>query len=122
MRVRNCCYCQWRSSSICLFLYGRTWHAGARHLDALLVGGGGGVVLLLVDLVAAGVKGARDTVADGVLAGDVALGLLLVALLGGRGGGALNGLGNVVGGVLDGIVRKDRWMYGGVEDIRRWSW
>ena len=62
--------------------------------------------LLLVDLVGAGVKGARDTVADGVLAGDVALGLLLVALLGGSGGSALDGLGNVVGGVLRDVVRE----------------
>jgi hypothetical protein len=57
-------------------------------------------VLLLVDLVAAGVKSTGDAVADGVLAGDVALGLLLVGLLGGGGGGTLDGLGNVVGGVL----------------------
>lgn len=57
-------------------------------------------MLLLVDLVGSGVKATRDTVADGVLAGDVALGLLLVALLGGRGGGALDALGDVVGGVL----------------------
>ena len=70
------------------------------HLDALLVGLGGALVLLLVDLVAAGVKGGRSTVGEGVLAGDVALGLLLVGLLGGGGGGALDGLGDVVGGVL----------------------
>ena len=99
-----------------------TWRAGARHLDALLVGGGGGLVLLLVDLVAASVKGTGDTVADGVLAGDVALGLLLVGLLGGSGGGALDGLGNVVGGVLDEVVRVSRCMDSKVEDIRRWSW
>lgn len=57
-------------------------------------------MLLLVDLVAASVKGTGDTVTDGVLAGNVALGLLLVGLLGGGGGGTLDGLGNVVGGVL----------------------
>jgi hypothetical protein len=57
-------------------------------------------VLLLVDLVAGGVKGARGTVGDGVVAGDVALGLLLVGLLGRGGGGALDGLRDVLGGVL----------------------
>jgi len=77
-----------------------TWRAGARHLDALLVGGGRGVVLLLVELVAGGVKSTGGTVGEGVLAGDVALGLLLVTLLGGGGSGTLDGLGNVVGGVL----------------------
>lgn len=85
-------------------------HAEARHLDALLVGGGGGVVLLLVDLVAGGVKTTGDAVTDGVLAGDVALGLLLVALLGGGGGGTLDGLGNVVGGVLGEVVREGHCM------------
>lgn len=73
---------------------------GRRHLDALLVGLGGALVLLLVDLVASGVKGAGGTVGEGVLAGEIALGLLLVGLLGGGGGGALDGLGDVVGGVL----------------------
>ena len=81
-------------------------HAGARHLDALLVGGGGSVVLLLVELVAGGVKSTGGTVGDGVLAGDVALGLLLVGLLGGGGGGTLDGLGNVVGGVLKVLLAK----------------
>jgi hypothetical protein len=70
------------------------------HLDALLVGLGRALVLLLVDLVAGGVKGARGTVGDGVVAGDVALGLLLVGLLGRGGGGALDGLRDVLGGVL----------------------
>jgi len=60
-------------------------------------------VLLLVDLVAGGVKSARGTVGEGVVAGDVALGLLLVGLLGGGGGGTLDGLGNVVGSVGDGV-------------------
>lgn len=58
-------------------------------------------MLLLVDLVGSGVEATGDTVADGVLAGNVALGLLLVALLGGRGGSALDALGDVVGGVLE---------------------
>ena len=57
-------------------------------------------MLLLVELVAGGVKSTGSTVGKGVLAGDVALGLLLVALLGGGGSGTLDGLGNVVGGVL----------------------
>lgn len=86
----------------------RTWHGVARHLDALLVGLGGALVLLLVNLVASGVKAARDAVRDRVLAGDVALGLLLVGLLGGGGGGTLDGLRDVVGGVLDGAVSKAR--------------
>jgi hypothetical protein len=79
-------------------------------------------VLLLVELVAGCVKGARGTVGDGVLAGDVALGLLLVGLLGRGGGGALDGLRNVVGGVLRGTVSWARKVCGGVEDVRRWSW
>jgi hypothetical protein len=85
---------------MCMCAANLTWRAGARHLDALLVGGGRGVVLLLVELVAGGVKSTGGTVGEGVLAGDVALGLLLVGLLGRGGGGALDGLGNVVGGVL----------------------
>lgn len=60
-------------------------------------------MLLLVNLVASGVKSTRGTVGDGVVAGDVALGLLLVGLLGSLGGLALDGLGDVVGGVLDGV-------------------
>ena len=58
-------------------------------------------MLLLVDLVTSSVESTGGTVGDGVLAGDVALGLLLVALLGGLSGLALDGLGDVVGGVLD---------------------
>jgi hypothetical protein len=79
-----------------------SYHCSSKrvHLDALLVGLGRALVLLLVDLVAGGVKGARGTVGDGVVAGDVALGLLLVGLLGGGGGGALDGLRDVLGGVL----------------------
>lgn len=61
-------------------------------------------MLLLVDLVASGVKGARGAVGEGVLAGNVALGLLLVGLLGGGGGAALDGLGDVVGGVLEAML------------------
>jgi hypothetical protein len=99
-----------------------TRHVVARHLDALLVGGGGALVLLLVELVAGGVKGARGTVGEGVLAGDVALGLLLVGLLGGSGGGTLDGLGDVVGGVLDSTVSKAHWLQGRREYVRRWSW
>ena len=40
---------------------------------------------------------------DGVVAGNVALGLLLVGLLGSLSSGALDGLGDVVGGVGDGV-------------------
>jgi hypothetical protein len=72
-----------------------------KHLDGALVGLGRALVLLLVDLVASSVQGAGGTVGEAVLAGDVALSLLLVALLGSLSGLALNGLGDVVGGVLD---------------------
>lgn len=65
-------------------------------------------MLLLVELVAGGVKGTGGAVGEGVLTRDVALGLLLVALLGGSGGSALDGLGNVVGGVLEDVVREGR--------------
>jgi hypothetical protein len=58
-------------------------------------------VLGLVHLVADGGEGTRGTVGDGVVAGNVALGLLLVGLLGSLSGLALDGLGDVVGGVLD---------------------
>ena len=92
------------------------------HLDALLVGLGGALVLLLVDLVAASVKGGRGAVGEGVLAGDVALSLLLVGLLGGGGDGTLDGLGNVVGGVLDGDVSEaGGCKQGGKKDVRRRS-
>lgn len=56
---------------------------------------------MLVNLVLAGTEGARDTVGDGVVAWDVALHLLLVGLLGGLSGLALDGLRDVLGGVLD---------------------
>ena len=80
-------------------------------------------MLLLVDLVAAGVKSTGDAVADGVLAGDVALGLLLVGLLGGGGGGTLDGLGNVVGSVLMGLLAKLSGCRVDVrKHVRRWSW
>lgn len=93
------------------------------HLDALLVGLGGALVLLLVDLVASGVKGARGTVGDGVVAGDVALGLLLVGLLRRGGGGTLDGLGNVVGSVLMGLLAKLSGCRVDVrKHVRRWSW
>jgi hypothetical protein len=72
-----------------------------KHLDGSLVGLGRALVLLLVDLVASSVQRTRGTVGEAVLAGHVALGLLLVALLGGLGGLALDCLGDVVGGVLD---------------------
>ncbi|OIC21657.1 hypothetical protein A7L51_19160 [Acinetobacter baumannii] len=58
-------------------------------------------MLLLLHLVAGGVESTRGTVGNAVVAGDVALGLLLVALLGGLSSVALDGLGDVGGGVLD---------------------
>lgn len=58
-------------------------------------------MLLLGELVADGTGGTRDAVANGVLSGNVALGLLLVGLLLGLSGLALDGLGDVVGSVLD---------------------
>ena len=79
-------------------------------------------MLLLVELVAGGVKSTGGTVGEGVLAGDVALGLLLVGLLGGGGSGALDGLGNVVGGVLGEEVRGYLCMGKSAGHIRRWSW
>jgi hypothetical protein len=58
-------------------------------------------VLGLVHLVASGRESTGRTVGDAVVAGNVALGLLLVGLLGCLSGLALDGLGDVVGGVLD---------------------
>lgn len=75
-----------------------------RCLDGALVGLSRALVLGLVDLVASGTESTRDTVANGVLSGDVALGLLLVGLLGGLSRAALDGLGDVVGGVGDGVA------------------
>lgn len=61
-------------------------------------------MLGLVELVGRSAHGTGDTVGDGALAGNVALSLLLVALLGGLSGVALDGLGDVVGGVGDGVA------------------
>lgn len=55
---------------------------------------------MLIDLVTAGVESARDAVGKGVLAGDVALGLLFVGFLAGLGGVALDGFRDVVRCVL----------------------
>jgi hypothetical protein len=77
------------------------WCSSTQYLNGALVGLSGALVLLLVDLVTSGVEGTGGTVGERVLAGDVALSLLLVALLGGLSGLALDGLGDVVGGVLD---------------------
>jgi hypothetical protein len=74
-----------------------------KRLDGALVGLGGALVLGLVDLVTSGGESTRRTVGEGVVAGNVALGLLLVGLLGCLGGLALDGLRDVVGGVLDGV-------------------
>jgi hypothetical protein len=73
----------------------------SKCLNGALVSLSRGVVLGLVHLVANGGDGARGTVGNGVVAGNVALGLLLVGLLGSLGGLALDGLRDVVGGVLD---------------------
>jgi hypothetical protein len=73
----------------------------AQYLNGALVGLSGALVLLLVDLVTSSVESTGGTVGERVLAGDVALSLLLVALLGGLSRLALDGLGDVVGGVLD---------------------
>ena len=69
-------------------------------LVGVLVGRGGTLVLGLLELVRDGTGSTGDAVGEGVLAGNVALGLLLVGLLGGGGGSTLDGLGDVVGGVL----------------------
>lgn len=61
-------------------------------------------MLGLVDLIASSTKGTGDTVGHRVLSGNVALGLLLVGLLGSLSGVALDGLGDVVGGVGDGVA------------------
>jgi len=74
-------------------------------LGSLLVDIGSAVVLLLVDLVTDGVLGGGGTGAEG---GVAVLGNLLVALLGGSGESALNGLRDVVGGVVD-LVHCDGW-------------
>lgn len=60
-------------------------------------------MLGLVKLALAGTESTRDTVGDAVLAGNVALGLLLVGLLLSLSGLALDGLRDVVGGVGDGV-------------------
>lgn len=60
-------------------------------------------MLGLVHLVGGSTHGTGDTVGDGVVAWDVALHLLLVGLLGGLSGLALDGLRDVLGGVLDRI-------------------
>ena len=76
-----------------------------RHLDTLLVGLGRSGVLGLIHLVGDGTEGTGGTVGDGAV-GGVALGLLLVGLLGCLSGVALDGLGDVVGGVGDGVAEQ----------------
>jgi hypothetical protein len=72
-----------------------------QRLDGALVGLSGALVLGLVDLVASSGQSTRRTVGDAVVSGNIALGLLLVGLLGCLSRVALDGLGDVVGGVLD---------------------
>ena len=57
---------------------------------------------LLIDLVGGSTEGTAGTAGKRVVAG-VALGLLLVGLLAGLGGTALDGLRDVVDGVLSGV-------------------
>jgi len=75
-------------------------------------------VLALVELVADGAGSTRDAVADGVLAGNVALGLLLVGLLLGLSGLALDGLRDVVDGVGDGVGSLANDGLVGLVDVR----
>ena len=73
------------------------------RLDALLVGLGRAFVLLLLKSVANGAEGTRHTITDAAV-WCVALGLLLVGLLGRLGRLALHGLTDVVGGVGDAVA------------------
>ena len=66
----------------------------------MLVGVGGRLVLGLVELVRGSAESTRDAVRDRVLAGNVALGLLLVGLLAGLGGATLDGLRDVCEGTV----------------------
>jgi hypothetical protein len=75
-------------------------YRSANSLNALLIGLSRALVLLLIDFVGSSVKSARSTARERSVAG-VALGLLLVGLLGSFGGVALDSFGDVVGGVLD---------------------
>lgn len=75
----------------------------APSLDGALVGLSRSLVLVLVGLVAGSTESTGDTVGDAVVSGNVALGLLLVGLLGCLSRVALDGLGDVVGGVLDAV-------------------
>ena len=59
---------------------------------------------MLVDLVASSAENTGGAVGDRVLSGNVALGLLLVGLLGSLSRVALDGLGDVVGSVGDGVA------------------
>jgi len=70
-------------------------------LNALLVNIGGSLVLALVDLARDCISCTRDAVAEGVLAGDIALGLLLAGLFLSLGSVALEGVRYVVDGVTD---------------------
>ena len=74
-----------------------------RRLDGVLVGRGSALVLVLVELVAGSTESTGGTVGQGVVSGNVALGLLLVGLLGSLSSVALDGLGDVVDGVGDGV-------------------
>lgn len=81
----------------------RNRRRSASCLDGALVGLSSTLVLALVDLVTGSAESTRGAVSQAVLSGNVALGLLLVGLLGSLSRVALNGLGDVVGGVLDAV-------------------
>lgn len=87
---------------VVVIVKGKVYQSETRRLDTLLVGLGRGLVLVLVELVGGSTHGTGDTAGDGVV-GSVALGLLLVGLLGSLSSVALDGLGDVVDGVADGV-------------------
>jgi len=78
---------------------GKEKYARGNSLYALLVGSGRRPMGRLIDLVTESVGGSGSTVSEGVLSGNVALGLLLVGFLGDGGGGFLDLLLDVVDGV-----------------------
>lgn len=63
-------------------------------------------MLGLVHLVTSGGESTRGAVGNGVVAGNVALGLLLVGLLGSLSGVALNSLGDLDGVLATGLNLK----------------
>ena len=74
----------------------------------MLVGGSSTLVLVLVELVAGSTESTGGTVGDGVISGNVALGLLLVGLLGSLSTSSLDGLSDVVNGLLWNLLVNDQ--------------